>query len=88
MRLLLLLQLGLCYGATLRVSVVEDHSGHPVVSAERIAPGKYVVIATDSVVDYSADCVEKLWALRNKIDPVELAASGSLSLTLELTGLR
>ena len=39
MRLSVLLQLGLCccatgWGATLRASVIEDHSGHAVISAE------------------------------------------------------
>jgi hypothetical protein len=39
MRLLMLLQLGCCccatgWGATLRASVIEDHSGHAVISAE------------------------------------------------------
>jgi|HubBroStandDraft_6_1064221.scaffolds.fasta_scaffold1036651_2 hypothetical protein len=39
MRLSLMLQLGLCYcstkwGATLRAFVVEDHSGHALISAE------------------------------------------------------
>jgi hypothetical protein len=54
-------------------------------TSDRLAPGKYIVIATDSVIDYSADCIDKLWALRNKVDPVELAPNGSLSLTVELT---
>jgi len=54
-------------------------------TSDRLAPGKYIVIATDSVVDYSADCIDKLWGLRNKVDPVELGPNGSLSLTVELT---
>jgi hypothetical protein len=56
-------------------------------TSDRLAPGKYIVIATDSVIDYSADCIDKLWALRNKMDAVELAPNGSLSLTLELTSI-
>jgi hypothetical protein len=56
-------------------------------TSDRLAPGKYIVMATDSVIDYSADCIDKLWGLRNKVDPVELAPNGSLSLTLELTSI-
>ena len=53
----------------------------------RLAPGKYTVIATDSIVDFSADCIDKLWAARSKAEPIELAPNGSASVTLELTSI-
>jgi hypothetical protein len=90
-------------GGTIQVKVVDkDKNALPDTSlvilpvdidqngtytSDRLAPGKYVGIATDSVVDYSADCIDTLRALRNKIDPVELAPNGSLSLTVALTSI-
>jgi hypothetical protein len=53
----------------------------------RLAPGKYTVIATDSRVDFSADCIDKLWAARSKAEPIELAPNGTASVTLELTSI-
>ena len=64
------------------IRTTTDQNG--AYTSDRLAPGKYVVIATDSVIDYSADCIDRLWTLRNKVDPVELALNGSLSLTVEL----
>ena len=54
-------------------------------TSARLAPGKYTVIATDSIVDFSADCIDKLWAARSKAEPIELAANGTASVTLQLT---
>jgi hypothetical protein len=51
----------------------------------RLAPGKYTVIATGGNVDFSADCIDKLWAARSKAEPIELAANGTASVTLQLT---
>ncbi len=65
------------------IRTTTDQNG--TYTSDRLAPGKYIVIATDSVIDYSADCIDKLCALRNKIDAVELGPNGSLSLTVELT---
>jgi hypothetical protein len=53
----------------------------------RLAPGKYIVIATDSNADFSADCIDKLWAVRSKTQTIELAPNGSASVTVELTSI-
>jgi hypothetical protein len=67
MRLLLLLQLGLCccttgWGAALRASVVEDHSGHAVISAE-------LQIAKPGVAELIADIESDG---NGKFEPVDL----------------
>jgi hypothetical protein len=67
MRLLLLLQLGLCccatgWGATLRATVVEDHSGHAVISAE-------MQIAKSGVAELIADIESDG---NGKFEPVDL----------------
>src|SRR5271170_487123 len=67
MRLLVLLQLGLCccatgWGATLRASVVEDHSGHAVISAE-------MQIAKPGVAELVADIESDG---NGKFEPVDL----------------
>jgi hypothetical protein len=53
----------------------------------KLAPGKYIVIATESRVDFSADCIDKLWAARSKAEPIELAPNGSASVTVDLTSI-
>jgi hypothetical protein len=72
--------------ALLSDSMIRVASGqNGAYTSGRLAPGKYTVIAPDSNVDFSADFIDNLWAARSKSEPIELAANGTTSVTVQLT---
>jgi hypothetical protein len=62
-----------------------DQNGN--YTSDRLAPGKYIVMATDSSIDSSVDSIDKLWAVRNKAQSVDLAPNGTVSVSVELTSI-
>jgi hypothetical protein len=62
-----------------------DQNGN--YTSDRLAPGKYIVIATDASVDSSVDSIDKLWAVRNKAQSVDLAPNGTVGVSVELTSI-
>jgi hypothetical protein len=63
-----------------------DQNGN--YTSDRLAPGKYILIATDSSIDSSVDSIDSLWAVRNKAQSVDLAPNGTVSVLVELASIK
>jgi hypothetical protein len=48
-----------------------------------LAPGKYYVAASDDTVDATPEKIGRLWRSRNRFQEVDLAANGSVQVTLQ-----
>jgi hypothetical protein len=48
-----------------------------------LAPGKYLVTASNDVIDATPESVNRIWRSRNRFKEVELAPNGTVQVTLE-----
>jgi hypothetical protein len=62
-----------------------DQNGN--YTSARLAPGKYIVIATEASIDSSMDSIDKLWTVRNKAQSIDLAPNGTAGVSVELTSI-
>lgn len=53
-------------------------------TSSQLAPGKYYVLATASVVNKSPEAINRLWLARSKAKEVDLSPSASVSATISL----
>jgi protocatechuate 3,4-dioxygenase beta subunit len=51
-------------------------------TSQTIAPGKYYVVATDSRIDATPECIDRLWRSRNKFTETSIAPNAATQLTL------
>jgi hypothetical protein len=51
------------------------------------ASGKYYVLATETPIDQSPECIAKLWRARIKSKEVELKPGGAVRVELQVTGI-
>jgi hypothetical protein len=57
-------------------------------TSQPIAPGKYLVLATDDAIDPTPECIDNLWRSRRKFQEVDLAPNGTAQVTLTPIKLR
>jgi hypothetical protein len=53
-----------------------------------IAPGKYLVLATDDAIDPTPECIDSLWRSRSHFQEAELAPGGTVKVALTPVHLR
>jgi sarcosine oxidase gamma subunit len=56
-------------------------------TSDMLAPGKYYVLATETPIDQSPECIAKLWRARIKAKEVDLNPGGAVRVELGVTAL-
>lgn len=56
--------------------------------SQAIAPGKYLVLATDDLIDPTPECIDNLWRSRARFQEVELPPGGNVQVSLTPVPLR
>jgi hypothetical protein len=51
--------------------------------SDTLAPGKYYVVASDSPVDNTPECIARLWTVRNKATMAEVSANATVQVTVK-----
>jgi len=69
---------------TLPVAIPQtDQAG--TYTSDMLAPGKYYVLATETPIDQSPECIAKLWRARIKSKEVDLNLGAAMRVELGLT---
>jgi hypothetical protein len=68
-----MVQAAMSVGATDQTGLYTSHT---------IAPGKYYVVATESLIDPTAECIERIWRARTRFTETTVAPSGATQVSL------
>jgi hypothetical protein len=71
--------------ADMLLSGQTDQAG--TYTSDMLAPGKYYVLATETPIDQSPECIAKLWRVRIKSKEVDLSPGGAVRVELQVTGI-